>query len=55
MIRRYKIWGGNRKESEALYIWAKSADEALFSIARKIDPTVTTTQWTGEEKEGAIC
>lgn len=52
MVRKYKIWGSKRKESEALYVWAQDMDEALFRIARKIDPTVTSTQWTGEEKEG---
>ena len=47
--RKYKIWGGNVEEKDALYIWAKDADEAFHKIAREIDKTVTSTQWTGEE------
>ena len=49
--RLYRIWGGNRKEKDALLIRAADMDEALFEKARKIDPTVTTAQWTGEERE----
>ncbi len=53
--RKYKIWGGDREEKDALYIWAQDMDEALHKIAREIDETVTTSQWTGEEykKKGA--
>ena len=47
--RKYKIWGGDVEEKDALYIWAKDADEAFHKIAREIDKTVTSTQWTGEE------
>ena len=47
-MRKYKIWGGDRTEKDALYIWAQDMDEA-FKIARKEDPTVTAAQWTGEE------
>ena len=48
-IRLYKVWGSN--QNEPMLIWARHADEAFFGIGRILDPTVVSTQWTGEEKE----
>ena len=42
----WRIWGGNRREEDAIYIWAYSLDDAL-RIAKIIDPDVTVAQWTG--------
>ena len=49
-ILEWKIWGGNRSENDAMYIWASDADIAL-QTARMEDRDLDTTQWTGREKE----
>lgn len=50
MIRKYKIWRTGLNPNKAYYIWGKDSDEAFFKIARKLDPNVTSSQWTGDEK-----
>lgn len=52
-ILEWKIWGGNRSENDALYIWASDADIAL-QTARMEDRDLDATQWTGREKEFGI-
>ena len=49
-ILLWKIWGGNRTENDAMYIWAPDADIAL-QVARMEDCDLDATQWTGREKE----
>ena len=49
-ILEWKIWGGNRSENDAMYIWASDADIAL-QVARMEDRDLDATQWTGREKE----
>ena len=51
-ILEWKIWGGNRSENDAMYIWASEADIAL-QVARMKDRDrdLDATQWTGREKE----
>ena len=49
-ILEWKIWGGNRSENDAMYIWAPDADTAL-QAARMEDRDLDATQWTGREVE----
>ena len=49
-ILEWKIWGGNRSENDAMYIWAPDEDTAL-QAARMEDRDLDATQWTGREKE----
>ena len=48
-LREYKIWGGHREESDAIYLWAYCTYDALYA-ARCIDPDVYIVQWTGKEE-----
>lgn len=50
-ILEWKIFGGNRSESDAMYVWAKDADDAL-EIACRTDKDVCAFQWTGRERNG---
>jgi len=47
MLRLYKLWGGRRKEKNALYVWAADMDEAM-RYAREQDKSIDTAQWTGK-------
>lgn len=47
-VREYKI---TDNKQVVYYIWGKDADDAFFNIARKLNPNVVSTQWTGSEKE----
>ena len=49
-ILEWKIWGGNRSENDAIYIWASDSYIAL-QVARTKDHDLNSTQWTGREKE----
>ena len=49
-ILEWKIWGGNRSENDAMFIWASDADIALH-VARMEDCDLNATQWTGRKKE----
>lgn len=48
-ILEWKIWGGNRSENDAMYIWAYDMDNAIY-IARIIDASICSAQWTGKER-----
>lgn len=49
-ILEWKIFGGNRSENDAMYVWAKDADDAI-EIARRTDKNVCAIQWTGRERQ----
>ena len=49
-ILEWKIFGGNRSENNAMYVWAKDVDDAI-EIARRTDKSVCAFQWTGRERE----
>ena len=48
-ILEWKIFGGNRPENNAMYVWAKDVDSAI-EIARRTDKNVCAVQWTGRER-----
>ena len=48
-LLQFKIWGGNIDYNHSMEIWARDADIAFFGIARRIEPSVTAFQWTGNE------
>ena len=50
-LLQFRIWGGKIDYNHSMYIWASDMDTAFFGIARRIDPSVTTSQWTGKEIE----
>lgn len=50
-ILEWKIWGGNRSENDAMYIWAKDFDDAI-EISRRTEKDICAGQWTGKERNG---
>ena len=48
-LLKFKIWGGKIYYNNPIYIWASDADTAFFGIARRIEPSVTAYQWTGDK------
>ena len=50
-LLQFRIWGGKVEYNHPMYIWASDADTALFGIARRIEPSVTASQWTGKDIE----
>lgn len=50
-LSQFKVWGGNVNYNYPMMIWAEDADIAFYRIAKGIDPSVTSIQWTGEEIE----
>lgn len=50
-LLQFRICGGKVDYNHPMYIWASDMDTAFFGIARRIEPSVTVFQWTGEKIE----
>lgn len=50
-LSQFRVWGGKVDYKHPMMIWAENADIAFYRIARGIEPSVTSIQWTGEEIE----
>ena len=50
-LLQFRIWGGKIDYNHSMYIWASDMDTAFYGIARRIEPSVTVSQWTGKEIE----
>lgn len=50
-LLQFKVWGGKVNYKYPLMIWAEDIDITFYRIARGIEPSVTSAQWTGEEIE----
>lgn len=50
-LSQFRVWGGKVDYKYPLMIWAEDADNAFYRIAKGIEPSVTSIQWTGEEIE----
>ena len=50
-LLQFRIWGGKIDYNHPMYVWASDMDTAFYGIARRIEPSVTASKWTGKEIE----
>ena len=47
-LLQFRVWGGKIDYKYPMMIWAEDADTAFYRIARGIESSVSSIEWTGD-------